>query len=54
MVFSPHSAALSAESTRAMGVVAAQNILAGLKGALDPPALIFNAAALKEAGYGGV
>ncbi|WP_300517617.1 hydroxyacid dehydrogenase [Aliiroseovarius sp.] len=50
VVFSPHSAALSAESTRAMGVVAAQNILAGLKGALDP-VLVFNAAALKEAGH---
>lgn len=50
VVFSPHSAALSAESTRAMGVVAAQNILAGLNGTLDP-ALIFNAASLKEAGY---
>ncbi|WP_127116140.1 hydroxyacid dehydrogenase [Shimia sediminis] len=50
VVFSPHSAALSAESTRAMGVVAAQNILAGLKGELDP-GLIFNATALTEAGY---
>ena len=50
VVFSPHSAALSAESTRAMGVVAAENVLAGLKGDLNP-ALIFNAAALKEAGY---
>lgn len=49
VVFSPHSAALSSESTRAMGVVAAQNILAGLKGMVDP-ALIFNASALKEAG----
>lgn len=50
VVFSPHSAALSAESTRAMGVVAAQNVLAGLKGELDP-GLIFNAKALTEAGY---
>lgn len=50
VVFSPHSAALSRESTRAMGVVAAQNVLAGLKGDLDP-ALIFNAAALKDAGH---
>ncbi len=49
-VFSPHSAALSAESTRAMGVVAAQNILAGLMGQLDP-ALIFNAKSLREAGH---
>lgn len=51
VVFSPHSAALSAESTRAMGVVAAENVLAGLKGELDP-ALIFNRAALEEAGHG--
>lgn len=50
VLFSPHSAALSAESTRAMGVVAAQNLLAGLNGRLDP-GLIFNAAALAEAGY---
>jgi D-3-phosphoglycerate dehydrogenase len=50
VVFSPHSAALSAESIRAMGVVAAQNILAGLKGELDPR-LVFNATSLKEAGY---
>ncbi len=51
VVFSPHSAALSAESTRAMGVVSARNVLAGLKGELDP-GLVFNAAALKEAGHG--
>jgi D-3-phosphoglycerate dehydrogenase len=51
VVLSPHSAALSAESTRAMGVVAARNIIAGLKGELDP-ALIFNAKALNEAGHG--
>ncbi|MDA5095473.1 hydroxyacid dehydrogenase [Aliiroseovarius sp. KMU-50] len=50
VVFSPHSAALSAESTRAMGVVAAQNILAGLTGELKPE-LIFNATALKEAAH---
>ncbi len=50
IVFSPHSAALSAESTRAMGVVAAQNVIAGLRGELDP-ALVFNAAALREAGH---
>jgi len=49
-VLSPHCAALSAESTRAMGVVAAQNIVAGLNGKLDP-SLIVNAASLKEAGY---
>ncbi|MCP4071236.1 MAG: hydroxyacid dehydrogenase [Hyphomicrobiales bacterium] len=51
VVLSPHSAALSAESTRAMGVVAARNIITGLKGELDP-ALIFNAKALNEAGHG--
>jgi D-3-phosphoglycerate dehydrogenase len=51
VVLSPHSAALSAESTRAMGVVAARNILAGLKGELDP-GLVFNAKALNEAGHG--
>ena len=51
MVFSPHSAALSAEAIRAMGVVSAQNILSGLKGQLDP-ALIFNRRQLEEAGHG--
>lgn len=50
VVMAPHSAALSAESTRAMGVVSAQNILAGLKGELDPT-MIFNIAALREAGH---
>ncbi|MFY2823804.1 NAD(P)-dependent oxidoreductase [Ruegeria sp. MALMAid1280] len=50
VVFSPHSAALSAESMRAMGVVSAQNVLAGLKGTLDP-GLIFNAKALQEVGH---
>ena len=51
VVFSPHSAALSAESTRAMGVVSAQNVLAGLKGQLNPT-LIFNRRQLEEAGHG--
>jgi len=50
VVFSPHSAALSAESTRAMGVVAAQNVIAGLNGNLDPN-LVFNRCQLEEAGY---
>lgn len=50
LVFSPHSAALSRESTRAMGVVAARNVLAGLKGELDPE-LIFNRRQLEEAGH---
>lgn len=50
VVFSPHSAALSAEATQAMGVVAAQNVIAGLKGQLDP-ALVFNLKALQEAGH---
>ncbi len=51
VVLSPHSAALSAEAARRMGIVAAQNILAGLKGALSPD-LVFNRDALNEAGYG--
>lgn len=50
VVFSPHSAALSVESIRSMGVVAAQNIIAGLQDQLDP-GLVFNAKAMKEAGY---
>lgn len=51
VVFSPHSAALSAESTRSMGVVSAQNVLAGLKGQLNPT-LIFNRCQLDETGHG--
>ncbi len=51
VVLSPHSAALSTEARRAMGVVAARNVVAGLMGKLDPE-LIFNADALREAGYG--
>lgn len=50
VVFSPHSAALSAESTRAMGVVAAQNVVDGLSGNLKP-SLVFNHSQLEEAGY---
>jgi D-3-phosphoglycerate dehydrogenase len=50
VVFSPHSAALSQEAARRMGEVAARNVIAGLKGNLDP-ALIFNRTALTEAGH---
>lgn len=50
VVLSPHSAALSREAARRMGVVAAQNILDGLHGRLDP-ALVFNRAALEAAGH---
>lgn len=50
VVFSPHSAALCAESTRRMGMVAARNIVDGLAGRLDP-ALVFNRRQLKDAGY---
>ena len=46
VVLSPHSAALTAEAARRMGVVAAQNVLNGLDGKLDP-ALIFNRQALQ-------
>ncbi|MEZ5776928.1 MAG: hydroxyacid dehydrogenase [Paracoccaceae bacterium] len=51
VVLSPHSAALSGEAAKRMGEVAARNVVAGLKGALDP-ALIFNRKALEEAGHG--
>jgi D-3-phosphoglycerate dehydrogenase len=51
VVLSPHSAALSAEAARRMGVVAAQNVIAGLKGTLDP-ALVFNLDGLRKAGHG--
>ncbi len=43
---SPHSAALTEEAARRMGVVAAKNVIAGLEGKLDP-ALVFNRRALK-------
>lgn len=50
VVLSPHSAALSAEAGQAMGVVAAQNVIDGLGGKLNP-SLIFNVVALKAAGH---
>lgn len=50
VVLSPHSAALSAEAAERMGVVAARNVVAGLRGALDP-ALVFNLKALAGAGH---
>lgn len=46
VVLSPHSAALSAETTERMGIVAALNVIAGLKGQVDP-ALVFNRAGLE-------
>ncbi|MDE2296022.1 MAG: hydroxyacid dehydrogenase [Gammaproteobacteria bacterium] len=46
VILSPHSAALTREASMRMGVVAAQNVLAGLDGTLDP-ALIFNRRALE-------
>lgn len=46
VVLSPHSAALTEEAARRMGLVAAQNVIAGLEGRLDP-ALIFNRQALE-------
>lgn len=51
LVVSPHSAALSREAARRMGVVAAQNVIDGLNGKLDP-ALVFNRKALDAAGHG--
>lgn len=50
VILSPHSAALSAEASERMGIVAARNVLAGLAGTLDP-ALVFNLKALREAGH---
>ena len=47
VILSPHSAALTEEAAKRMGVVAAQNVIAGLEGRLDP-ALIFNRKALEE------
>lgn len=49
VVLSPHSAAMTEESARKMGVVSAQNVIAGLDGNLDP-ALIFNRKALDNGG----
>ena len=51
VVLSPHSAALSMEAAARMGVVAARNIIAGLRGGLDP-ALVFNLMAMEAAGHG--
>jgi len=50
VVLSPHSAALSAEAAERMGIVAAKNVLAGLRGTLDP-ALVFNREALVRSGH---
>jgi len=47
VVFSPHSAALTEECLARMGVSAAENILAGLDGRLDP-ALVVNRDALER------
>ncbi|MEX3010508.1 hydroxyacid dehydrogenase [Hoeflea sp. TYP-13] len=51
VVLSPHSAALSAEAAQRMGVVAARNVIDGLKGTLDH-ALIVNRKALESVGHG--
>lgn len=51
VVLSPHSAALSAETAQRMGEVAARNVIAGLNGQLEP-SMVFNLAALNEAGHG--
>lgn len=45
VVLSPHSAALTREGSMRLGVVSAQNVLAGLDGTMDPT-LVFNRAAL--------
>ena len=47
VVVSPHSAALTEEAARRMGVVAARNVIAGLEHRLDPE-LVFNRVALAE------
>lgn len=49
VILSPHSAAMTEESARKMGMVSAQNVIAGLEGNLDP-ALIFNRKALESRG----
>ena len=51
VIFSPHSAALSAEAVRKMGTVSAQNVIDGLNRRLRPD-LVFNLRQLKEAGHG--
>lgn len=50
VVFSPHSAALSHESVRKMGIVSAQNVIDGLNNRLDPD-LVFNRRQLHETGH---
>ena len=45
IVLSPHSAALTGPSLRAMGMMTAKNALAGLDGTLDP-GLVVNSAVL--------
>jgi len=47
VVVSPHSASLTEEAAKRMGVVAANNVIAGLEDSLDP-ALVFNHKALQE------
>ncbi len=50
VVLSPHSASLSEEAAQRMGMVAAQNIVDGLRGKLKPE-LVFNLNAMQEAGH---
>lgn len=45
VVLSPHSAALTQEAAKRMGIVAAENVIAGLNERLDP-SLVFNRQAL--------
>jgi len=45
VIVSPHSASLTEEAARRMGVVAANNVIAGLEGRLDPE-LVINREAL--------
>ncbi len=47
VVVSPHSAALTQEGAIGMGVVAARNVVAGLRGALDP-VLVVNQSVLEK------
>ncbi len=47
VIVSPHSASLTEEAAKRMGVVAANNVIAGLEDNLDP-ALVFNRRALLE------
>ncbi len=50
VVLSPHSASLSEEAAQRMGMVAAQNIVDGLRGKLKPE-LVFNLKGMQEAGH---